>query len=878
VRTRSAIVTADRVRRLSRRSLTILSEHGPRGLVRVARHGAQWRLRRLLLNSRSVGGRYARVVDRWEVLAAAHTQGQTKVADAETRLRALRVPTGAVTPQLNPTVGIVIAVHRDARSLAALLESVRRQTYRHWRCVVVDDASSDDVGAIVHPFRIAEPRLELLRHGAPGGRAVAYNTALRHLDTDLVVFLDADELLVRDALNGAVGCLQRWWHDAAVAGAYGEVVPLAEDAKPPRRRRSRSRAAHQVIDWIGYRGAGTFDGRAVVVRRDVLDRSGGFNESLPDGEHDRDLLFRLLRHGYRFEPSDRLVGAHRSRRVDVAGSSADGESTTDLVVAVERWAELDDALTVGRGAAAPLARARAAHGQSKRVASRIGTQIAVAGSLASLADSEVHAELDLQALPERPSDDLVDAAIDGACRGLGISRRDVARLSAVARDRIERIGRAVATEILARPHEPAGEPAGYNATSRLDPVGVLLAAESVADVEALMPLAHALGGDVRVAAVDLEPLTGCSGATAAWRQSGVDVISYHRVVDDLGAIAELAVCAPTGPVVADLLEAGRSAGIACRVVQVRGRPDALPCSGAAAVAAGFASDERPLTVSQPAADRRRSTGARGWRGSSFPARLPVEDGPLDADSIERMRSLRNRHRGETAVIIGNGPSLNETELELLTDVPTFGVNAIFLANERFPKPITYYVVEDTAVFRDNLPAIKACEAEWKLFPAMYRRSFSPAEVDEHTVFFRMNAGFYGRRTGTVCHPRFSLDAAQRVYCGQSVTIVNLQLAHWMGFQRVVLIGMDFTYRIPDDAERDGVRIVSRSDDPNHFHPDYFGAGKTWHDPRLERVLVNYHLADEIFRATGREIVNSTEGGKLDVFPRMPLREAIGIDG
>ncbi len=247
-------------------------------------------------------------------------------------------------------------------------------------------------------------------------------------------------------------------------------------------------------------------------------------------------------------------------------------------------------------------------------------------------------------------------------------------------------------------------------------------------------------------------------------------------------------------------------------------------------------------------------------------------------SVERLAALRDRHRGETAVIIGNGPSLNETELELLTDVPTFGVNAIFLANERLPKPITYYVVEDTMVFKDNLPAIKACDAVWKLFPTMYRASFNDAELDDQTIFFRMNAGFYGRDTGTKCHPRFSFDATQRLYCGQSVTVINLQLAHWMGFQRVVLIGMDFSYRIPEDADRTGVRIVSRSDDPNHFHPDYFGAGKTWHDPRLDRVLVSYHLADEIYRATGREIINATEGGKLDLFPRLPLREAIGWTG
>ena len=86
--------------------------------------------------------------------------------------------------------------------------------------------------------------------------------------------------------------------------------------------------------------------------------------------------------------------------------------------------------------------------------------------------------------------------------------------------------------------------------------------------------------------------------------------------------------------------------------------------------------------------------------------------------------------------------------------------------------------------------------------------------------------------------------------------------------------MDFSYTIPDDVDRDGSLIISRSDDPNHFDPRYFGAGKSWKDPMLDRVLVNYELAGEVYRATGREIINATEGGKLDLFPRLSLREAI----
>ena len=62
---------------------------------------------------------------------------------------------------------------------------------------------------MVSPFRLADHRIELLRHAANGGLAAARNTGLRHLDTDLVMFLDADDLLVPSALEGAVRASNR---------------------------------------------------------------------------------------------------------------------------------------------------------------------------------------------------------------------------------------------------------------------------------------------------------------------------------------------------------------------------------------------------------------------------------------------------------------------------------------------------------------------------------------------------------------------------------------------------------------------------------------------------------------------------------------------
>jgi hypothetical protein len=97
----------------------------------------------------------------------------------------------------------------------------------------------------------------------------------------------------------------------------------------------------------------------------------------------------------------------------------------------------------------------------------------------------------------------------------------------------------------------------------------------------------------------------------------------------------------------------------------------------------------------------------------------------------------------------------------------------------------------------------------------------------------------------------------------------------MGFTEVILIGMDFSYTVPESSEVKGTHITSMGDDPNHFHPDYFGKGKVWKDPKLERVLASYAMAKQMYEADGRRIVNATPGGNLDLFERVSFDAALG---
>ena len=96
----------------------------------------------------------------------------------------------------------------------------------------------------------------------------------------------------------------------------------------------------------------------------------------------------------------------------------------------------------------------------------------------------------------------------------------------------------------------------------------------------------------------------------------------------------------------------------------------------------------------------------------------------------------------------------------------------------------------------------------------------------------------------------------------------LQLAYHMGFRDVYLLGFDHSYVVPADARLDGNRIETTSTDPNHFHPDYFGKGLRWHQPRVDRMEIAYIRARQHFEYADRTVWNATVGGQLEVFPRV----------
>lgn len=244
---------------------------------------------------------------------------------------------------------------------------------------------------------------------------------------------------------------------------------------------------------------------------------------------------------------------------------------------------------------------------------------------------------------------------------------------------------------------------------------------------------------------------------------------------------------------------------------------------------------------------------------------PAVKREIAVDDTRQLQFFYNRYKGKRCFIIGNGPSLNEHDLSLLKNEYTFAVNSFYYKTRETGFAPTFFVVEDSSVIKENHEEIVAYETPFKFFPTIYQ-SLHPKRPG--TYFFPLNRGFYDKFSPNYAIPRFSTDISKVAYCGQSVTYVNLQLAYFMGFTEVYLIGMDFNYIIPASHARKGDVLTSDTDDPNHFHKDYFGKGKTWKDPKLDRVLMNYKMARLVYECAGRQIFNATKGGHLNEFERV----------
>ncbi|HUF38331.1 MAG TPA: hypothetical protein VMN57_07400 [Anaerolineales bacterium] len=243
--------------------------------------------------------------------------------------------------------------------------------------------------------------------------------------------------------------------------------------------------------------------------------------------------------------------------------------------------------------------------------------------------------------------------------------------------------------------------------------------------------------------------------------------------------------------------------------------------------------------------------------------------PLRRESIRRLGELKDAHKGQRCFIIGNGPSLKNTDLSRLRGEYTFGMNRVYLAFEDWGFTTSYLVAVNTLVIEQCAPDLLALPVPVFL---SWRSRKSVASARRQAPGTRHQAP--ETRDPIYLHttysgPRFATDARGRLWEGATVTYVCLQLAFHMGFETAVLIGVDHSFK---STGTPNTTVTSLGDDPDHFDPGYFGAGFRWQLPDLDTSETGYRMAERAYESAGRRVLDATVGGKLEVFEKVEYDE------
>ena len=152
----------------------------------------------------------------------------------------------AASPEAAARLGVtvVITTYNHAHFLGEALASARSQSHAPEEVIVVDDGSTDDPAAVVARF----PGVRLIRQDNKG-LAAARNTGWRATKSRFVVFLDADDRLMPDALVANLRRFEEQPESAFVYGGYrwidvgGRVLRTVPPRRSERTRMRRSCAA-----------------------------------------------------------------------------------------------------------------------------------------------------------------------------------------------------------------------------------------------------------------------------------------------------------------------------------------------------------------------------------------------------------------------------------------------------------------------------------------------------------------------------------------------------------------------------------------------------------------------------------------------------------
>ena len=229
---------------------------------------------------------------------------------------------------------------------------------------------------------------------------------------------------------------------------------------------------------------------------------------------------------------------------------------------------------------------------------------------------------------------------------------------------------------------------------------------------------------------------------------------------------------------------------------------------------------------------------------------------------EQLSKFHNIHQGKRCFIVGTGPSLKLSDVDMLKDEYTFGVNSCLTMYDKTEWRADYYGIVDSHAVEIMGDKLKTDE-----IPLFFYTDMDAKYDGKNGIAFpkddsaNMMTETFWRRLFPKRFPEtdFSGDITKVVYTGKSVVYAMIQIAAYMGFTEIYLLGVDCNYAQPK-MYSDNVTYIDHK--------------TKWTQERLlkngNQMLPQFEIAKEYAEKHGIQIYNATRGGMLETFERVDL--------
>lgn len=212
-----------------------------------------------------------------------------------------------------------------------------------------------------------------------------------------------------------------------------------------------------------------------------------------------------------------------------------------------------------------------------------------------------------------------------------------------------------------------------------------------------------------------------------------------------------------------------------------------------------------------------------------------------------IEKFHNIHKGQRCFIVATGPSLRMEDLDTLKENQEicFSMNTIFYAFDKTEWRPDYYVMSDYRGFGVYGKRLDDMSVKAK-FLGDNSEAFWKSPHDKNIYCYHQHYEYcYGRL------PKFSNDFSRKSYV-TNVTYTCMQLAAYMGFKEIYLLGTDF----------------SGTSKSVYKHHHFYAEKELTSVNYTELVRAGYNKAKQYTQEQGIKIYNATRGGELEIFERV----------